>query len=89
MTRSRSAASVGILRTAKLTWTLNTMAMHGPQLGRQVGTEATLTWYISPAHVAEQSIVTISMLSSGVYHRQLGGYDFLASVFYAVDPPGT
>lgn len=72
----------------ELNWTLNAMAMQGPQLDRQVGTEATLTWHISPAHVAEQSIVTISMLSSGEYHRQLGGYDFLATVFYAVDPPG-
>jgi hypothetical protein len=64
------------------------MAMHGPQLDRQVGSEVTLTWCISTAHVAERSIVTISMLSSGAYHREPFGCDFLASIFYAVDPPG-
>lgn len=72
----------------ELIWTLNGMAMQGPQLDRQVGSESTLTWHIGTEHVAERSIVTISMLSSGAYHREAFGCDFLASVFYAVDPPG-
>ena len=73
----------------ELTWTLNGMAMHfGPQLDQQVGSEVTLTWHISPAHVAESPIVTISMLSSGEYHREPSGCDFSVTVIYAVDPPG-
>ena len=72
----------------ELIWTLNGMAIIGPQLDRQVGSEVSLTWYIKPAHVAEASIVTISMMSSGEYHREPSGYDFSATVLYAVNPPG-
>jgi hypothetical protein len=71
----------------ELTWTLHAQAAQGPELDRQTGGEATLTWRVHAQHVAESSIVVIQMMSGGKYHRYLTGVDASVTAFYAVEPP--
>ena len=71
----------------ELTWTLNAQAAQGPELDRQTGGEATLTWSVQEQHVAESSIIVIQMMSTGRYHRHQTGVDASVTAFYAVEPP--
>jgi hypothetical protein len=71
----------------ELTWTLKWQSLVSPELDRQTGGEATLTWRVQDQHVAESSIVVIQMMSSGVYHRHSTGVDASVTAFYAVEPP--
>lgn len=71
----------------ELTWTLKAQSLVSPELDRQTGGEATLTWRVQDQHVAESSIVVIEMRSSGKYHRHMTGIDANVTALYAVEPP--
>ena len=72
----------------QLGWTLSEQAGSGALLDEREGSEATLRWEVSKAHVADPFIVLVQMRAVGAqYHRQFGTTDATISLFYSVDPP--
>jgi hypothetical protein len=71
----------------ELTWTLDVIGDLGSPLDVQTGADVTLTWQVREIHVSEATFVTITLKSSGQYHRYSTGSDASVSVQYSVDPP--
>jgi hypothetical protein len=71
-----------------LTWMLAPFSALGKEIDRQIGPDVTLTWSVSEDDIGEPSILALTLISAGKYHRQSWG-DVRINLFYAVEPPVT